>query len=117
MDSGSRDGGSSGRRFPIQQADRDSKSYWEVDITMRLEEYLLKICSGEITARSQARTGPLCQLRRRYGDAEDRGFLRIVVWGVHFQGLRYLLGLGELGIGTVEILTLLVELVVYGGPA
>ncbi|RLM98850.1 hypothetical protein C2845_PM06G25000 [Panicum miliaceum] len=48
MDSGSDgDDGSSGRRFPILQANWDLESNWEVDVAKRLEEYLLKICSGK----------------------------------------------------------------------
>ncbi|CAN6199195.1 unnamed protein product [Urochloa humidicola] len=46
---GGGDGGSSGGRFPILQANRDPESNWEVDVAKSLEEYLLKICSGEVT--------------------------------------------------------------------
>jgi hypothetical protein len=46
---GGEDGGSSGRRFPILQANRDPESNREVDIAKRLEEYLLMICSGKVT--------------------------------------------------------------------
>ncbi|KAJ4969076.1 hypothetical protein NE237_015777 [Protea cynaroides] len=40
--------GSSGR-FHIVQPLRDLESNWSVDLAKNLEEYLLKICSGEIT--------------------------------------------------------------------
>lgn len=30
------------------QAERDLESNWAVDLAQKLEEYLLKICSGEI---------------------------------------------------------------------
>ncbi|CAN6225711.1 unnamed protein product [Urochloa humidicola] len=46
---GGGDGGSSSGRFPILQANRDPESNWEVDVAKSLEEYLLKICSGEVT--------------------------------------------------------------------
>lgn len=51
MDSsgGGGDGGSSGGRFPIVQASKDPESNWEVDVAKSLEEYLLKICSGEVS--------------------------------------------------------------------
>ncbi|KAK3125159.1 hypothetical protein QOZ80_7BG0601080 [Eleusine coracana subsp. coracana] len=39
--------GGGGERFPILQASRDPESNWEVDVAKSLEEYLLKICSGE----------------------------------------------------------------------
>jgi condensin-2 complex subunit H2 len=48
------DGGSSGGRFPILQANRDPESNWEVDVAKRLEEYLFKICSGEVTGEDGA---------------------------------------------------------------
>ncbi|RLN33346.1 condensin-2 complex subunit H2 [Panicum miliaceum] len=51
---GGGDGGSSGGRFPILQANRDPESNWEVDVAKRLEEYLLKICSGEVTGEDGA---------------------------------------------------------------
>lgn len=43
------EGSTSGGRFPILQANRDPESNWEVDVAKSLEEYLLKICSGEIS--------------------------------------------------------------------
>jgi len=51
---GDGDGASSGGRFPILQANRDPESNWEVDVAKRLEEYLLKICSGEVTGEDGA---------------------------------------------------------------
>ncbi|PKU65515.1 condensin-2 complex subunit H2 isoform X1 [Dendrobium catenatum] len=41
--------GSSGR-FEFLQARRDLQSNWEVDLAKNLEDYLLKICSGEATS-------------------------------------------------------------------
>ncbi|CAM0880145.1 unnamed protein product [Alopecurus aequalis] len=41
-------------RFPILQASRDPESNWEVDVAKSLEEYLLKICSGEISGDDEA---------------------------------------------------------------
>ncbi|KAL6840724.1 hypothetical protein ACP4OV_029588 [Aristida adscensionis] len=52
--SGGAEGGASGVRFPILQANRDPVSNWEVDIAKNLEEYLLKICSGEVSAEDGA---------------------------------------------------------------
>uniref|UniRef100_N1QQL6 Condensin-2 complex subunit H2 n=1 Tax=Aegilops tauschii TaxID=37682 RepID=N1QQL6_AEGTA len=46
---GGGEGSTSGGRFPILQANRDPESNWEVDVAKSLEEYLLKICSGEIS--------------------------------------------------------------------
>ncbi|XP_015899894.3 condensin-2 complex subunit H2 isoform X2 [Ziziphus jujuba] len=40
--------GSGGGGFHRVQAERDLASNWEVDLTQKLEEYLIKICSGEI---------------------------------------------------------------------
>jgi len=40
---------SSGGAFHAVHAERDLQSNWEVDLAKKLEEYLLKICSGEIT--------------------------------------------------------------------
>ncbi|OEL16055.1 Condensin-2 complex subunit H2 [Dichanthelium oligosanthes] len=54
MDGGGGEGGSSGGRFPILQANRDPESNWEVDVAKSLEEYLLKICSGEVTGEDGA---------------------------------------------------------------
>ncbi|KAM3385273.1 hypothetical protein ACQJBY_009285 [Aegilops geniculata] len=48
------EGSTSGGRFPILQANRDPESNWEVDVAKSLEEYLLKICSGEISAEDGA---------------------------------------------------------------
>lgn len=39
----------SASRFHILQANRDLQSNWELDLAKNLEEYLLKICSGEIS--------------------------------------------------------------------
>ncbi|XP_028751681.1 condensin-2 complex subunit H2-like [Neltuma alba] len=41
--------GSSGGGFHSVHAERDLESNWEVNLAKKLEEYLLKICSGEIT--------------------------------------------------------------------
>lgn len=41
-------GGASGRTYMVQPG-RDLLSNWEVDLAYKLEEYLLKICSGEMT--------------------------------------------------------------------
>lgn len=38
-----------GGGFHAVHAERDLESNWEVDLAKKLEEYLLKICSGEIT--------------------------------------------------------------------
>lgn len=38
--------------FHRVQAERDLQSNWEVDLSQKLEEYLLKICSGEIPSES-----------------------------------------------------------------
>ncbi|KAG8080354.1 hypothetical protein GUJ93_ZPchr0007g3101 [Zizania palustris] len=46
--SGGGEGSTSGARFPILQANRNPESNWEVDVAKSLEEYLVKICSGEI---------------------------------------------------------------------
>ncbi|WOK93163.1 hypothetical protein Cni_G01856 [Canna indica] len=42
--------GSGGSRFQFVQPNRDLQSNWEVDLAKKLEEYLLKICSGEISS-------------------------------------------------------------------
>ncbi|XP_061369337.1 condensin-2 complex subunit H2 isoform X2 [Gastrolobium bilobum] len=44
-------GGSAG--FHAVHALRDLESNWEVDLAKKLEEYLLKICSGEITGEEE----------------------------------------------------------------
>jgi condensin-2 complex subunit H2 len=51
---GGGEGSASGGRFPILQANRDPESNWEVDVAKSLEEYLLKICSGEVTGEDGA---------------------------------------------------------------
>uniref|UniRef100_A0ACD5XWR1 Uncharacterized protein n=1 Tax=Avena sativa TaxID=4498 RepID=A0ACD5XWR1_AVESA len=48
------EGSTSAGRFPILQANRDPESNWEVDVAKSLEEYLLKICSGEISGEDGA---------------------------------------------------------------
>ncbi|KAJ0966915.1 hypothetical protein J5N97_023832 [Dioscorea zingiberensis] len=42
-------GTSAGEKFHILQPNRDLQSNWEVDLARNLEDYLLKICSGEIS--------------------------------------------------------------------
>jgi len=54
MDGGGREVGSNSGRFPILQANRDPESNWEVDVAKSLEEYLLKICSGEVSGEDGA---------------------------------------------------------------
>jgi hypothetical protein len=54
VDSGGGEGSTSAGRFPILQANRDPESNWEVDVAKSLEEYLLKICSGEISGEDGA---------------------------------------------------------------
>lgn len=51
---GGGEGGASGGRFPILQANRDPESNWELDVAKRLQEYLLKICSGEVEDGAQS---------------------------------------------------------------
>uniref|UniRef100_A0A0E0I1F6 Condensin-2 complex subunit H2 n=1 Tax=Oryza nivara TaxID=4536 RepID=A0A0E0I1F6_ORYNI len=51
---GGGEGSTSGARFPILQANRDPESNWEVDVAKSLEEYLLRICSGEISGEDGA---------------------------------------------------------------
>ncbi|KAL2341785.1 hypothetical protein Fmac_009725 [Flemingia macrophylla] len=46
-------GGSGGGGFHAVHAERDLESNWEVDLAKKLEEYLLKICSGEITSEEE----------------------------------------------------------------
>jgi len=46
-------GGSGGGGFHAVHAERDLESNWEVDLAKKLEEYLLKICSGEITGEEE----------------------------------------------------------------
>jgi condensin-2 complex subunit H2 len=50
---GGGEGSGNGGRFPILQANRDPESNWEVDVAKSLEEYLLKICSGEATGQDE----------------------------------------------------------------
>ncbi|KQK15987.1 condensin-2 complex subunit H2 isoform X1 [Brachypodium distachyon] len=52
--SGGGEGSTSGGRFQILQANRDPESNWELDVAKSLEEYLLKICSGEISGEDGA---------------------------------------------------------------
>lgn len=40
--------------FHTVHPERDLESNWEVDLANRLEEYLLKICSGEVPEDGQA---------------------------------------------------------------
>jgi len=54
MDGGDGEVGSTGGRFLILQANRDPESNWEVDVAKSLEEYLLKICSGEVSGEDGA---------------------------------------------------------------
>lgn len=42
------EGEPSASRIHIPQANRDPQSNWELDLAKNLEEYLLKICSGEV---------------------------------------------------------------------
>lgn len=41
-------GGESGKIHTVQ-AERDLEANWEVDLARKLEDYLLKICSGEVS--------------------------------------------------------------------
>ncbi|GJN11616.1 hypothetical protein PR202_ga29817 [Eleusine coracana subsp. coracana] len=66
------DGGGGGR-FPILQASRDPESNWEVDVAKSLEEYLLKICSGEDPTHSV-----------NFAEGEE-GFLRLGILAVNVQ--------------------------------
>lgn len=43
-------GGESSGRFEFLQPRRDLQSNWEVDLAKNLEDYLLKICSGEVAS-------------------------------------------------------------------
>ncbi|ONK75006.1 uncharacterized protein A4U43_C03F12330 [Asparagus officinalis] len=43
------EGESSTSRIHIPQANRDLQSNWELDLANNIEEYLLKICSGEVS--------------------------------------------------------------------
>lgn len=43
----------SGGAFHAVHAERDLQSNWEVDLAKKLEEYLIKICSGEITGEEE----------------------------------------------------------------
>lgn len=42
-----------GGGFHTVHAERDLQSNWEVDLAKKLEDYLLKICSGEITGEEE----------------------------------------------------------------
>ena len=53
MTKGSSEHGTSGGGFHAVHAERDLESNWEVDLAKKLEEYLLKICSGEITGEEE----------------------------------------------------------------
>lgn len=46
-------GGGGGGGFHSVHAERDLESNWEVDLAKKLEEYLLKISSGEITGEEE----------------------------------------------------------------
>ncbi|KAK7329469.1 hypothetical protein VNO77_23638 [Canavalia gladiata] len=46
-------GSGGGGGFHAVHAERDLESNWEVDLAKKLEEYLLKICSGEITGEEE----------------------------------------------------------------
>jgi condensin-2 complex subunit H2 len=48
-----RDTPESSGAFHAVHAERDLQSNWEVDLAKKLEEYLLKICSGEITGEDE----------------------------------------------------------------
>ncbi|GJN32466.1 hypothetical protein PR202_gb20980 [Eleusine coracana subsp. coracana] len=65
--------GGGGERFPILQASRDPESNWEVDVAKSLEEYLLKICSGEDPTHSV-----------NFAEGEE-GFLRLGILAVNVQ--------------------------------
>lgn len=42
-----------GERIHTVQPERDLVANWEVDLSEKLEEYLLKICTGEITGNEE----------------------------------------------------------------
>lgn len=46
-------GGVRGERIHSVQPERDLVANWEVDLSEKLEEYLLKICTGEITGNEE----------------------------------------------------------------
>jgi condensin-2 complex subunit H2 len=95
---GGGDGGSSSGRFPILQANRDPESNWELDVAKSLEEYLLKICSGEVTGED----GPHSVNFAEGTVVRRAGVSCGLLFGVSFQGvvaLRYLLGFVELELG------------------
>ncbi|RRT72519.1 hypothetical protein B296_00032043, partial [Ensete ventricosum] len=50
---------SGGSRFHFLQPNRDLQSNWEVDLAKKLEEYLLKICSGEISSDQDHEVNPV----------------------------------------------------------
>lgn len=45
--------GDSGGGFHAVHAERDLVTNWEVDLAKKLEEYLLKICTGDITSEEE----------------------------------------------------------------
>lgn len=45
-------GAVAGDGFHTVQAERDLESNWELDLGTKLEEYLLRICSGELPAEA-----------------------------------------------------------------
>ena len=40
-------------KYHTVQAERDLEANWEVDLSKKLEDYLLKICSGEIAGSEE----------------------------------------------------------------
>lgn len=48
------EGDPSTSRFHIPQANRNLQSNWELDLAKNLEEYLLKICSGEVSSDQES---------------------------------------------------------------
>ncbi|XP_021898413.1 condensin-2 complex subunit H2 isoform X1 [Carica papaya] len=57
-------GNEGGGKFHTVQASRDLEANWEVDLANKLEDYLLKIFSGEIIAN-----GEECQIRVNFAEA------------------------------------------------
>jgi condensin-2 complex subunit H2 len=45
-------GGAVGRTYMVQPG-RDLQSNWEVDLAKKLEDYLIKICSGEVISSEE----------------------------------------------------------------
>lgn len=56
-------GNEGGGKFHTVQASRDLEANWEVDLANKLEDYLLKIFSGEIIAN-----GEECQIRVNFAE-------------------------------------------------